>query len=251
MSFLSIRCGFLDEPSTPLEMLSELGIGYVEAHLRDEPDVESMRQLLEDAGLKLGSLHLPFALDNPEQPTITRQYCEVATELGAAHLFTSVPAAEVTPEAAWQMLRRCGDEAARFDVKIGMETHRPYCHNGDVALQTMRVVNHPAIGLNFDTANIYYYNRDTDSVTELKKIVDHVVSVHLKDTFGEYEQGNFPQFGRGVVDFHGVLQELARAGFDGPLTMELEGQLLREVGPEGRRGFIAECVEHLKALGLS
>ena len=71
----------------------------------------------------------------------------------------------------------------------------------------MKGVNHPNVRINFDTGNIYFYNQNTDVVAELRKIIDYVASVHLKETDGGYESWNFPALGKGVVDFPAVHQD--------------------------------------------
>ena len=87
----------------------------------------------------------------------------------------------------------------------------------------MEKINHPNIRVNFDTANIHYYNKNTDAPTELKKIIDYVATVEIKDHNGEYEGWYFPALGEGIVDIPEVLRILDEHGYTGPITMEIEG----------------------------
>ncbi len=136
----------------------------------------------------------------------------------------------VSKEVAYQRLRRAGDVARKHGVIIVLETHRDLGANGDVHLETMRRVNHPNVRVNFDTGNITFYNRGTDAVTELKKIIDYVATVELKDHNGKYMDWNFPVLGKGVVDFPGILKVLEEHHFHGPITMEVEGHSWRDDG---------------------
>ena len=114
----------------------------------------------------------------------------------------------------------------------------------------MAEVNHPWVGVNYDTANIYYYNEQVDTVEELKKAAKHVCSVHLKDTYGGFRDGNFPVFGEGIVDFAAIADVLDGVGFTGPHTMELEGGTFDARKPEELAEKVAACVAHLKKVGV-
>src|SRR5207302_1865217 len=101
--------------------------------------------------------------------------------------------------------------------------HPDLAHNGEVALGTMRAIDHPNVRINYDTGNVYYYNEGVDGVAELRKILEYVGAVHLKDTSGGYRAWNFPALGQGVVNFPEIFRLLNGRGFYGPFTMELEG----------------------------
>jgi len=118
-------------------------------------------------------------------------------------------------------------------------------------LATMEAVDHPALRVNFDTANIFYYNEGLDSADELERVIDYVVSVHLKDTDGGFKSGNFPVLGEGVVDFPRIFGTLEDAGFDGPLTLELEGELMRDLDAPGRHEAVKGCMEYLRSIGVA
>ena len=146
-----------------------------------------------------------------------------AVSMGAKLIFVSAKASEDIPkEVTYERLRKIGDKAAEKGLTVCVETHPILCHNGDVALETMKGVNHNNIRLNFDTANIYYYNENIDAVEELKKVVKYVKSVHLKDTDGTPKSFAFPPLGDGIVDFPEVFRIPNEAGFHGPFTFELE-----------------------------
>ena len=94
-------------------------------------------------------------------------------------------------------------------------------HNADVALKTMEATDHPNIRINFDTGNISFYTDGTDAVTELKEIAQYVVSTHLKDHSGNFDEWDFPTLGTGSVDFAGVREVPYRHRFSG--TMDYAG----------------------------
>ena len=102
--------------------------------------------------------------------------------------------------------------ARGMNVAVVMETHPDMITNGTVARQTMQGVNHPNIRVNWDTANVYFYNEGIDGVEEMNKTVEYISAVHLKDTSGGYREWYFPALGEGVVDFPKVFRTLNARG---------------------------------------
>jgi sugar phosphate isomerase/epimerase len=112
-------------------------------------------------------------------------------------------------------------------VRLALEVHGGIMANSAEMLRTMEEVSRPSVGINFDTANILYYDDALDApgaLRELEAVVAHVSHVHLKDFVrGETRETNsLPVLGRGVVDFRGVFDILHRAGFDGVFSLEVE-----------------------------
>jgi len=114
----------------------------------------------------------------------------------------------------------------------------------------MKAVNHPNVRINFDTANIYFYNRNRTAVGELAKVIDYVASVHLKDTPGGFEEWTFPVLGTGVVDFPAVFKMLGSRGFVGPYTMELEGTQGVQRNEAEQLAYIADSAAYLRTIGV-
>jgi len=118
-----------------------------------------------------------------------------------------------------------------------------------VGLQTMQGVNHPNIRINFDTANIYYYNKGLNVIEEMKKVLSYIEGVHLKDTKGEYHTWYFPALGEGIVSFKELFQLLNERGFYGPFTMQIEGIQGETVTLEETYARMEKSVQHLRDLG--
>jgi len=122
--------------------------------------------------------------------------------------------------------------------------------NGEVGRQTMQGVDHPNVRINFDTANVYFYNRGVTAVGELEKVIDYVASVHLKESTGKFEDWVFPVLGTGVVDFPEIFRMLNGRGFCGPFTMELEGTKGVEFDEAGQLKYIADSAAYLRRIGV-
>ncbi|MFP4354791.1 MAG: sugar phosphate isomerase/epimerase family protein [Phycisphaerae bacterium] len=232
--------------------LGELGIEHVEVLVpRSEEEKARLRRRLADSGLSVSSFQTPCDVDCIDPGETIRPLLETCVEFDVQVAFVSVkPGPDVDFATACQRLRYIGDVAAGLGIAVTIEIHPPLATNGSTALRTMQQVGHPNIRINYDTGNIYFYNRRLNAVDELAKVVDYVASVHLKDTSGKYRKWQFPALGRGVVDFEGVFSLLDRREFLGPYTLELEGIQGKRYSLEGRLAYVARSVEYLRSIGV-
>jgi len=215
-NILSSRTGSYD-------VLQRLGIKGVEIGPPAPENVDKLKAELSKYGLIVMSVGGGIDLTNEDGIRKFDRLSNGAVSMGAKLIFASAKASDDIPrKVTYERLRKIGDKAAEHGLTVCLETHPILCHNGDEALKTMEGVNHDSIRLNFDTANIYYYNEGTNAVDELKKVAKYVKSVHLKDTDGTPRSFAFPPLGDGVVDFPEVFRILNEVGFHGPFTFELE-----------------------------
>src|SRR5262249_17075301 len=96
--------------------------------------------------------------------------------------------------------------------------------------------------------NITYYNRGADVVAELKKILDYVATVELKDHGGRPMSWDFPAIGQGKVDFAGVLGVLKQHDYSGPITIDVEGLEGNPWDEAETKRAIAESVRFVRKL---
>ncbi len=153
----------------------------------------------------------------------------------------ALPASEVC-----RRLALTADHAAECGVTLLLETHPDLSHNSRVAAETLAAVNRPNVRLNFDTANILFYNDDLSPTDELCASLPILGGVHLKDTAGGKGVRRFGPLGAGRVDFAAILRLLHQAEFDGPLTIELDAP-----EPHTRSGVEAafeQSVQHIRRL---
>ena len=227
--------------------LPTLGVHHVEINVPERGDFNATKQKLADHTLSASSLQAACDLQRAEAAELMIVALDACAEFGAKVCFVSVHAGELPRGIVRKRLRAIGDEAAARGVIVCQETHPDLVHNGDVALETMRLVDHPSIRVNFDAANIYYYNHGCTTIGELNKIADYVGSVHIKDSTGEYRKNEFPTIGKGIVDFPEVFRILGERGFGGPYTLELEGPEKRSEEEQFRH--VAESIEYLRSIG--
>lgn len=88
-----------------------------------------------------------------------------------------------------------------------------------------------------------------DGIAELKKVLDYVGAMHLKETNGKFKTWHFPAFGEGIVNFKEVFRLLNERKFYGPFTMEIEGIEGENLTREQAEARVEKSVEHLRTLG--
>ncbi len=230
--------------------LAEIGLTNVEIGVPAADAVDKLQADLKAHGLTATSLLGRCDVQSETVVTDFQRTLNIANEMDVKVIFVSVHAGETDKSVVYERLRTIGENAEPLDVKVCLETHPDMAHNGDIALETMKDINHPNIRINFDTGNVYYYNHDVNAVTEVEKIIDYVGAVHLKDTNGGYRTWHFPALGEGVVDYKVVFQTLNDAGFYGPFTMELEGIEGENLDEAGVQARVADSLQHLKDIGV-
>ncbi len=235
-----------------MKLLGGLGIEGVEPNSPQDDDYEALARMAENAGVRITTLACSgIHLDNPEHVARLERVIDGAAQIGTGVIFLSSKVKEGTPEDGIPVLKALGDKAADVEVVLSLETHPPYGKSGDEARKTIEAVASDGVGYNFDTANIYYYNEPgIDTVKELKKALDLVTSVHLKESAkGEPKSMDFPVLGTGIVDFPQVFDLLGERDFVGPYTLELEGPLVDGFSTEERTEKVKACVDYLKSIG--
>lgn len=229
--------------------LAGLGVRHVEIEVAETADAARVRDELAQHGLRASSVQGQCDVTRPDVAEQIAAQMPVLETLGARLLFLSVKAGDTSLDDVYARLRSGGDVAAERGVTLVLETHPDLITNAAVARRTIEGVAHPAVRVNFDTANLYFYNENVNAATELREIVEFVAAVHLKETDGGYRHWHFPALGRGVVPFGEVFEILDEAGYAGPLTLEIEGVEGEEKTEQLVCDRIAESVEYLRGLG--
>lgn len=229
--------------------LPAVGFKYVFMNVMPPDEIEPTQRRLAKHGLAIAVIR--GDTDLGRESCVDELAVQLATcqKLGVKYMFLSPKHTGVSKEVAYERLRQAGDVAKKHGVVIALETHPDLGTNGDVHVETMKRIDHPNIRVNFDTANITYYNRDTDAVAELKKCIDYVATVEVKDHNGQYKTWNFPALSKGVVDIPGVLRVLKEHGYAGPVTMEIEGIEGVERSEAEIKKDIADSAAYLRSLG--
>jgi inosose dehydratase len=258
-------------PQAAFRLLPRAGIEHVELPIKNagvpsffketplltdastEADVDQVRIMLQEAGLRLSSCNITSGnVLQSEVVARTLVKLKLARALGVSLVVGGAGEAadEDSRKLLWDHLRHIGAAAAEVGIIYCCETHPGACQNAERMLETMCAVDHPNVRINFDTGNLYYYNRGADLERSLRRVAPLVAHVHLKDTPGGYEQWDFAEIGRGIVDFALVRGILDAEGYTGPFSLELEGtQGEPDPDLEDYQARVVRSVAHLRKCG--
>ena len=154
--------------------------------------------------------------------------------------------------ALYDSLSEIGDHASKYGIVVALETHAGITQNSDSIEKTMRAVAHPNVMINFDTANILFYNRAVDPLRELERVIGFVAHMHLKDSRGRFRDWYFPSLGQGgAVDFRSISGICEKAGYSGAFSVEIEGVKGEpSLDLNGRRRRVEQSLAHLRDCGI-
>jgi sugar phosphate isomerase/epimerase len=213
------------------ELMSEAGY-YMTVSMFDDP--YRIKRACEKAGIKLSGLSSHTALCRPDiSGNYLKQAIRFAAECGAPVVNTDEgPKPPWTTEAEDHVLMKYVlTEAAAVaeprGIMIGLEPHQQYSKTPEGLDKICKLVDSPAIGVNFDTGNSYLSGEDP--VEWLGRVKDKLVHVHAKDISieqSEDERGKVTgtpsgcACGDGVIDWKSVIEACKDAPRDLVLSVE-------------------------------
>ena len=232
---------------------SGLGGGIV-PEVMDEDDITRLKERFAKLDITPISVGAYCDLQYPKQVDALKVRIAFAQKLGVKTVISDATRQLEVDAEQWRrivnILRYLGDYAADHGVRIALETHGGITRNGALCRKLLDAVDHAAIGVNYDTGNIYYYNEGMDPENDVRHVADRVVQVHLKDTTGGLREWKFCALGQGRVNFPAVIEVLQAAGFKGPYSMELEGSAGEDLNKAGHVATIKKSLDYLREIGL-
>ncbi|MBC7810811.1 MAG: sugar phosphate isomerase/epimerase, partial [Burkholderiales bacterium] len=143
------------------------------------------------------------------------------------------------------------DAAAAKGIIIGIEIHGDITASGKKAAAVIEKIGRDNVRINYDTANVEFYDNGTMAEDDLEYALPYMVSCHLKDHIGGPREWNFPAPGEGQINFDNLINIMTQAGYSGPLSVEVEFDggdwpPLEEVNRSMKSAY-----DHLVSLGLS
>jgi inosose dehydratase len=245
---------YVEIPALPASLAMRYDLTTFVPEFLGAEDVRAMRDRL--AGMSLVPITVAAFCDllEPGQAEALRRRIDFAHQLGASYVLsdaTARPEMGGRPRQLINTLRHLADYAEDRGVRIALEIHEGPTRNGKLAAEFLDGVDHPNVGVNYDTGNVYYYNDDIDPVDDIRHIADRVVHVHLKDTTGGKGEWQFCALGEGRVRFPKIIPTLQSVGFTGPYSLEVEGMQGEDLNREGYMDRLQKSLQYLKQIGLA
>lgn len=214
MGFQSYSLRHFTELEELLEQAGRLDLRHVElyrGHLPTStplPQLEQIRKRLASAGLTANAFGVEHFSEDHEAN-------EALFKFGKA---LGVKCLSADPSKnAFVSLEKLVEE---YDVQIAIHNHGPederWCRP-EWILEAVAALD-PRIGACADLG--HFIRADVDPIEALEMLGSRVLGVHLKDFD---QEGNDVVLGRGQLDVGRTLATLVKIGFDGPLSLEFEG----------------------------
>lgn len=168
---------------------------------------------------------------------------DITAELGVEYLSTHIGFIDHTkPEYTkkfYDRVRVIADAAAEKNITFLLETGQETAEDLKIFLEEL---NHPAIQVNFDPANLILYEKG-DPIEAIRVLAPWLKHVHVKDAIQTKTPGTWGEevpWGDGEVNSDAFLKTLKEINFHGALAIE------REAG-DNRFGDIEKAAEILSA----
>jgi len=235
------------------EHLSEIGVKNVEVDLpADLKAADMMLDMFQELDLHALSVSFPIDVENKSCVENFKKSIPALQKMKPMYIFSSVKIGKEKNRAkGYPILKQLGDIAAQNNVFFSVETHPFYNTNGSRGKETMENVNSPGMKINFDTANIYYYNENISGVEEMKKILPWLGSLHIKDSLAKPKDWSFMEIGKGKVDFPGTFKVLDSLNQTIPLTLEIEGIKGEVLNLDQTKTRVVNSIKYLRDIGVN
>lgn len=253
---LKIAYGSYGMPEIPiwdaLPRLAELGYEGVELcvaerwptapHKLSAADRQRLRSTYSDLNLELPALMLFVNLLAPEgeeldaQVRLYQDACALARDLSpGTHpvLTCGLGACKQEWDEAWPLIvertAHFGELSAREGCRLALEPHvGPLLNSPERTLALLEKTHSPSLGINFDISHFEvagYPRAET-----IRKLAPYAIHTHVKDGYMQDGKVQFQLPGEGTLDYAAYFREMAEAGWTGPITVEISGQIFNRPG---------------------
>jgi sugar phosphate isomerase/epimerase len=226
---------------------------HIDPDTVSDAEIERIGRKLSDLGLNPVSLSGHAQLQTGEGAARFARAIEIAAALGieVVNTYTGDATTEEEREAYFSNVAKLCDRAAKYGLKIGMETDSNMLPTAEIGVAILdRIDRQEVLGFNYDPGNVVYYT-GADPITDVRFALPRMVHFHFKDKIGGKGVFNFPPPGDGEIDMTGLLGILDEAGYTGPISAEVEFDERGWPDYDACRAAAARSVENLRGMGLT
>ncbi len=249
---------------TALDELAALGVQHVEPasvdkifqHLVEEDFCPAranwLRTELAARGLSCLSLSAHMDLTGADSVERFHRRLEFARNVGA-RCVNSIAGPLGKQEEFRKNLPAIAERARDLGVVVALENHGDLVDRGQQVLDFIREINHPAVRVNYDTGNAWYYSKGAiDPVGELALLAPVVAHVHVKSPKIVEGLLRWVALGDGVLDLPGLARVLKERLPGVPVSYELSPrQRSRDFEPRWRTPDVPPLAEVRDAITRS
>jgi len=241
---------------TALDELAGLGVRNVEPasvdkifqHLMEEDFSDTraawLREQLAARDLTCVSLSAHMDLSRPDSVDRFARRLEFAHAIGAQIVNTI--AGPTDGLGGFQAnIPIIGKRAAELGITLALENHGDLVDQGSQIVEFIERIGIPAVRVNYDTGNAWYYAKgQLNPVAELAEVASVVTHVHLKTPVVEDGLMRWVALGKGVLDLPGIVRVLRERLPCIPVSFELSPrQRSRNFEPRWRAPEVPRLAE--------
>ncbi len=188
-----------------------------------EEDFNALKKKIQSYSLSPMSISGHVDLVKSEGMEALMKRIDLARSIGAAVVNTKTgdPSSQEEIEGFYKHVEEAAEYAAHNKIFIGLETSGRYFNTAKKAAPILEKINSEYIKLNYDTANVIYYE-DVLPEDDIEYGVEYLVHIHLKDKRGGKGEYDFPALGKGTINFDRIFSILSKYNYSGPLSIEIE-----------------------------
>lgn len=192
------------------------------------------KKLIESHGLSCESFNAACELCHPKSVEILMQRIEMARMFNVKKIVVTAGSGWETEEAqkkAINHLRMICHYALQYDVDICLKTDGWLVHSPQVIQKVVEQVNLRNLKIDYDPANIIYYDDSVDLLGYLNAIIENIGVVHLRGSSGRKGDKIFPELGVKFDIYRKIFSVLNENNFTGMYCVDLENAYLWEPDP--------------------
>jgi len=228
-------------------------LGNMAQHIQantDESYLDEVRSAARKHGLGL------YAIEASGTKEEMAKIFEVASKLGIPIIAIGSGGksgdAEQT-EKAFKYIRELAEIAKTWGTTLAVKPHvGASIYNTETALQFLRSMDSPSVGINFDPSHLH--RAGDDAAWAALKLGDRIVHCHFRDCPHRAQSPGLPEQqipGRGEIDIMAVLHALKEVGYNRVLDLEVIGAftypLSKQMGIASEsRGYLYRCLQELR-----
>jgi len=189
----------------------------------NDDDIDTLKKKLRSYSLLPMSISGHVDLIESDGVTALKRRIDLAKKIGAGIVNTKTgdPVSEKEVNIFYRNVQEIAEYTADENVLIGLETSGKYFNTAKKAVAILEKIRSDHIRLNYDTANVIYYE-DVRPEVDIEYGMDYLVHIHVKDKRGGKGEYDFPALGRGTINFEKIFTILSKHNYKGPLSIEIE-----------------------------
>ena len=203
--------------------------GWTEHVMPDMSDSElaGVRDMLGKFGLTAVGLSGHCNLMDEQRLDDFRNNIELANKLGCKYIITSTGEAHFgegetfSNDVLVKNIKHLLPTLEKYNITLVIEIHGNEYGTGESLYEITRKVASPLVGINYDTANVFFYGGKLPT-EDITSCVGDVKYVHIKDKRGPKDEWNFPGVGNGELPLREFIEYMDKNGYTGPYSVEIE-----------------------------